>query len=389
MNEPTLDFQTLHEIIRAGQRNLSQKIWDYLVGGTETETSVKRNRQALDSIAFRPRYLRDVREVDCSAELFGRKLRLPVILAPIGSLESLGEGGGATAAKAAAEFGVCHMLSSASQPGLEEVAEAADNMRIYQLYVRGDDAFVDDHAERAIAAGYDAFCITVDVPHYSRRERDIAKRFIKYWRREQEEPFQFQAGLDWKDIERFKAKHPIKLIIKGIMTAEDAKMCVDLGCEGIYVSNHGGRQLDHCLGTASVLPEIVEAVGGKATIVFDGGINRGTDVVKAMALGADVVGLGRMLGYGMAAAGQYGVVRMLELLEDEVTKCLGMLGATSFAELEPSHITPGDAGHRSPRHQRLPAPRPRRGDLLATVRRQPPHQVFALWPLPVGGGEGV
>ena len=340
MNEPTLDFQTLHEIIRAGQRNLSQKIWDYLVGGTETETSVKRNRQALDSIAFRPRYLRDVRKIDCSAELFGRKLRLPVILAPIGSLESLGEGGGATAAKAAAEFGVCHMLSSASQPGLEEVAEAADNMRIYQLYVRGDDAFVDDHAERAIAAGYDAFCITVDVPHYSRRERDIAKRFIKYWRREQEEPFQFQAGLDWKDIERFKAKHPIKLIIKGIMTAEDAKMCVDLGCEGIYVSNHGGRQLDHCLGTAAVLPEIVEAVGGKATIVFDGGINRGTDVVKAMALGADVVGLGRMLGYGMAAAGQYGVVRVLELLEDEVTKCLGMLGATSFAELEPSHITP-------------------------------------------------
>lgn len=341
-------FQTLHEIAKVARLNLSQGPWDYLVGGTETETTLKRNRQALDSVAFRPRVLRDVSRIDCSATLFGKKTRLPLFLAPIGSIETFAEGGGATAAKAAAEFGVPQFLSSACNPGLEEVAEAADNFRIYQLYVRGDEAFVDDHARRAVDKGYSAFCFTVDTALYSRRERDIAKRFIKPWRVRGRTGFDYQAALDWDDVKRFKDKHQVPLILKGIATAEDALLACELGVEVIYVSNHGGRQLDHGRGSLEVLPEIVAAVGDKAQVMMDGGIMRGSDVVKAIALGACAVGIGRLECLGLAAAGQEGLVRTLELLEDEVRICLGLMGLRSFEELDTSYVheaRPVDAPH--------------------------------------------
>ncbi len=337
-NAPIHDFRTLHEIVHAARNNLSHHLWDYLVGGTETETTVRRNRGALDALGFRPRVLNDVSEVDCTGQLLGRDLRMPVILAPIGSLESFEAGGGISATRAAEEFGVCHMLSSACQPGLEAVAEAGSNMKIYQLYVRGDDTWVDNVAERAIASGYDGFAITVDVAKYSRRERDVAKRFEKSWRRRNSGGYEFQSAFDWGRLERFKAKHDIPLFIKGIATVDDALRCLELGVEGIYVSNHGGRQLDHGLGSAEVLPEIVDAVDGRGIVVVDGGINRGTDLVKAIALGADAVGVGRLLGFGMAADGQAGVVRMLELLEDEVRICLGLLGVDSLAKVDRSFL---------------------------------------------------
>ena len=337
-NAPPREFFALHEIVRAARNNLSHQVWDYLVGGAETETTLKRNRVALDAVGLRQRVLQDVSSVDCTGELLGRRLRLPLILAPVGSLESFDEGGGASASRAAAEFGVCHMQSSVSQPSLEDVAAAGNNMKIFQLYVRGDDAWVDEMVERAVAAGYDAFAITVDVMHYSRRERDIAKRFEKTWNRRSLNDQQFQAAFDWDRLARFKAKHDIPLFIKGIADVDDALRCLKLGVEGIYVSNHGGRQLDHGLGSIDVLPDIVDAVAGKAIVVVDGGIYRGTDLVKAIALGADAVGVGRLLGFGMAAGGAAGVVRMLELLEDEVKTCLGLLGVPSLAEMDRSML---------------------------------------------------
>lgn len=339
-NEPSVEFETLHEIVQRAKLNLSRHLWDYLVGGTETETTLRRNRHALDAWGLRPRVLNDVSQVDCSVEFLGRKLRLPIILAPIGSLESFHPGGGVSASQAAAEFGVCHMLSSVSQPGLEAVAECADNMKIFQLYVRGGDDFVDEMAQRAIDAGYDAFAITVDTAHYSRRERDIAKRFEKSWARRNSANWNYQATFDWKCLERFKSKHDIPLFIKGIATPQDAVKCVELGVEGVYVSNHGGRQLDQGLGSCAVLPEIVDAVDKKSLIVVDGSICRGTDILKAIALGADAVGMGRMQGYGLAAAGSAGVVRMLEILEDECSKALGLMGVNSFTELDRSCLAP-------------------------------------------------
>jgi len=334
-------FLTLQDIVAAARERLAKNEWDYLVGGTETETTLRRNRLSIDSLAFRPRVLRSVSAVDCRSALLGRATRLPVLLAPIGSLESFEAGGGATAARGAAAFGIPLMLSSQCKPGLEETARAGgDGFRVFQLYVRGDNAFEDDFVRRAIDAGYHAFCVTVDSAHYSRRERDIANRFVKPWR-EGAAGLNYQADYNWDNVRRFKDKHDIPLILKGIATAEDAAEAVGMGVEGIYVSNHGGRQLDHGRGSLDVLPEVVAAVSGKAEIIVDGGFARGTDIVKAIALGATAVGLGRMTGLAMAADGADGVVRMLELIEEEMTIALGLLGATSLADLRPSHVCPG------------------------------------------------
>jgi isopentenyl diphosphate isomerase/L-lactate dehydrogenase-like FMN-dependent dehydrogenase len=332
------DFQNLHELVAKARANLNQNAWDYIVGGTETETTLRRNRMALDEIAFRPRVLRDVSKVDASVQVMGRKLRLPVLLAPVGALETFDPGAGGAVVRAADSFGAAHMLSSVSEPGLEKVAEAApDALRIYQLYVRGDDAFVEDRIDRAIANGYAAFCLTVDTAHYSRRERDLAKRYVRANRRDVSGR-EFQMALDWRTVKRIKDKYKIPLAIKGIATAEDAAIAVDHGVEWIYVSNHGGRQLDHGRGAMQILPEVAAAVGGRAKIMVDGSFCRGTDIVKAIALGADLVGLGRLQCWALAAGGEAGIVRMLELLEDEVQRCLGLLGVNSFAELDTSYL---------------------------------------------------
>jgi glycolate oxidase len=352
---PAESFQNLHEIIIKARQNLAQNEWDYIVGGVESETTLRRNRMALDSIAFRPRVLRDVSKIDTSVEVLGRKLRLPVMLAPVGTLESFHPAAAADVVRAADEFGIAHMLSSVCNPGLEKVAEAApDAARIFQLYVRGDEAWVDDHVKRAVDNGYLAFALTVDTALYSRRERDIAKRYTTGGRR-RASGREFQAALDWRTVTRIKNKFDIPLIIKGIATAEDAKMAVDHGVAWVYVSNHGGRQLDHGRGSMDVLPEIVDAVGGRAKILIDGSFYRGSDVVKALAAGADLVGMGRMQCYGLAAAGQAGIVRMLELIEDEVQRTMGLLGVTNFADLDRSYL-----------HSALPA--------------NPPH-VFSAFPL--------
>ena len=236
-------FQTLHEIVRAARATLAPGPSDYLVGGAETESTLRRNRLAIDSLAFRPRVLRDVSKVDATSTFLGKPLRIPVMMAPIGSIESFTPGGGATAAQASAEFGVPQMLSSVCNPGLEAVAKAADNFRIFQLYVRGDDSFVDDHVRRAVANGYTGFCLTVDTASYSRRERDLARRFVKPWRL-RATGFDYQAGLSWTQVKRFKDTHDVPLILKGIATAEDAALACEHGVDVVYLSNHGGRQLD-------------------------------------------------------------------------------------------------------------------------------------------------
>jgi isopentenyl diphosphate isomerase/L-lactate dehydrogenase-like FMN-dependent dehydrogenase len=342
------EYLNLHEFVAQARANLNQNAWDYIVGGVETETTLRRNRMALDSIAFRPRVLRDVRKVDASVQVLGRKLRLPIVLCPVGSLESFHPEGAAPVIKAAGEFGCAHMLSSVCDPGLEEVAKAApDALRMFQLYVRGDEAWVDDHVERAIGNKYTAFCLTVDTAHYSRRERDIAKRHITGGRR-RAVGRDYQMALDWRTVERIKKKFKIPLAIKGIATAEDTKIALDHGVDIIYVSNHGGRQLDHGRGSMDVLPEVAAAAAGRALIIIDGGFYRGSDVVKALALGANLVGLGRMQCYALASGGQPAIVRMLELLEDEITRSLGLLGATSYDKLDRSYLhaaAPANAPH--------------------------------------------
>ena len=337
------DYLTLHEFVDAARRRLDDNGWDYLVGGTETETTLLRNRAALDAVALRPRVLVDVSELDATASFLGRDVRLPVMLAPVGGLETFDPDGAIAVGRAAREGGVAIMSSSVSPCAKSDVRTAAgDSPAVFQLYVRGFGRFIEDEVEAAIEAGFDAFAFTVDTAVYSRRERDIVKRFDKPWRKYvNAESVRAQAALSWSDIERIRKAYDIPLILKGIGTSEDARIAVDHGIDAVYVSNHGGRQLDHGLGSAAILPEIAAVVRNKAQVIMDGGISRGTDVIKALALGADMVGIGRLYCYALTVGGPAGVVRAIEILENEIHSAMGLLGVSKIADLTPQHLSLG------------------------------------------------
>jgi glycolate oxidase len=333
-------FQNLHEIVAAARAKLDRNVWDYLIGGAETETTVRRNRLAIDSLAIRPRILRDVNGTDTSGTFLGRKLKMPVALAPIGSIERFDAGACAAVADAAGSFGCAMFQSSVAKPEVEETGKVQPNaLKIFQLYVRGDQAWIEAIFDRAVAAGFGALCLTVDTHHYSRRERDISKRYHAASARAPDAA-RYQKGLDWKQFDKLKAKYRLPMIVKGIATAEDAAMAVEHGVDVIYVSNHGGRQLDQGAGSIEVLPEIVAATKGRAEIIVDGGFCRGTDILKALALGANAVAVGRLYAYGLAAAGRDGVLRVLELLHDELERAMGLTGVNTLGELNASYLRP-------------------------------------------------
>ena len=332
------EYLVLHEFVKKAREKLPKETWDYLIGASETETTFKRNRFALDNIAFRPRVLRDVENVDLSVDLFGHNLKMPVILAPIGSMQDFVDGAGTAPTLAASEFGIMHMISSTCMPGLEEVAKSVNYPKLFQLYVRGNKDWVDDNIKNAMDHNYAGICLTVDLDAYGRRERDLAKRY-RTTSRQSASGFEHQMRFSWKDIDRIKSYCHLPIIIKGIATKEDALLAVEHGVEVVYVSNHGGRQLDYGLGGLNVLPEISEAIGDNAKVIFDGGIMRGTDVVKAIALGADCVGIGRLQGFAAAAGGSKAIVRMLELLELEISTALRLLGVNSIFDLDDTYLS--------------------------------------------------
>jgi glycolate oxidase len=333
----SLDYVSNQEIIQAARRNLPQDVWDYLTGGAESESTMRRNRLGFDSLGLRPRVLVDVSKVDTSTTFLGQKLRIPVMLAPIGSLQTITPEGGVAVAKAAAEFGTMNFVSSVTQPSLEDIAASTNHPKIFQLYIRGGLDWCAEIVGRVKKAGYMALCLTVDTAHYSRRERPLLNRWQPPSRRTETGRI-FQAMLTWEMADAIKKIAGMPLIIKGIATAEDAKIAVDHGVDVIYVSNHGGRQLDHGLGTIDTLPEIVEAAGGKADIVLDGGVARGTDVVKALALGAKAVTIGKLQGWGLGAGGKDGLVRVLELLEEEMVVDMALMGVTRVDQITSSYV---------------------------------------------------
>jgi len=332
---------TLFQLLTIAKRNLSPGAWDYLMGGSETETTLNQNRRALDRIAFRPRVLRNVAHIDTGTTLLGQKLKLPIVLAPIGSMQDIIAEGGVAPTRAAARTGIVHMLSSVCAPGMEIIAKAADYPKFFQLYVRGDQQWVDDTLKKALSCGYRALCLTVDRANYGRRERDIAKGHSPTARKGAAIE-SFQAALNWNDVDRIRSYADVPLILKGIATAEDAEIALARGIDCIYVSNHGGRQLDHSRGSIAVLPEIVAAVGGRAEIIVDGGIMRGTDVLKAIALGATAVGMGRMQGIALGAGGEGAVVRMIEIIWNEMQNSMALLGVAKLSELSPRYLAPAE-----------------------------------------------
>jgi glycolate oxidase len=241
------DFWNIQELVELAYRQLSRNEWDFIVGGTETETTLRRNRLALDSLALRPRVLRNVSQIDWSSNLFGRKLRVPLIMAPIGKQQY--HGGAATVAKVAADFGCTFALSSVNaMTSIEHIASAApQGTNIYQLYVRGNREWVIQEVNRAVAAGCAAVCVTVDTALISRRERDFANRYTSLGRR-RFEGAAYQAGFDWSELAHLREVCKLPLIVKGIVDPSDAEQALALGVDGIYVSNHGGRQIDHTVG---------------------------------------------------------------------------------------------------------------------------------------------
>jgi glycolate oxidase len=330
------NFVSLQEIVATARKNLPRDLWNHLSGGSDSETTLLRNRQALDSLALRQRVLVDVRKIDITTTLLGQKLASPVFLAPVGGFVGFAHPEGAcNVARAAVAHGTTAFISTAAKPSLEAAAAAVKEPLIFQLYVRADRKWVEDILDRAKAAGYRALCVCVDRNYYGRRERDIIARANV---REGFGDPSFQMGLKWDDLIWMKQHWKVPLIVKGVATAEDAKLSVEHGADVVYVSNHGGRQLDHAQGTIEVLPEVVAAVDGRAEILWDGGVLRGTDVVKGLCLGARAVGVGKLLGWSLAAAGAPGLKRMLELMDVEIRTAMGLMGVTSLAQLNPSWV---------------------------------------------------
>ena len=356
------DFATLEPIILEARKRLTQGAWDYLVGGTESETTLRQNRAGWDRWAFKPRVLVDVSDIDPSTTLLGHQLRIPVITAPIGGLDGIASGGttvevvggmdrfipgGAGLAVAAtAEFGTVPVISSVAGHEMEEIASAApDSPKFFQLYVRGDQDWERTMIGRMKAAGYSALTITVDTAVGSRRERPMLSigastptAAARLGSAPRTQPF--EAQVTWESIDRYREISGLPVLLKGIQTAEDAALAVEHGASVIWVSNHGGRQLDHARGTADALSEIVTAVAGRAPIVVDGGIHRGTDVLKALCLGASAVAIGRLQGWGLAAAGKDGLVRVLDILEAEIRESMALLGVSRIDQLGPQYVCP-------------------------------------------------
>jgi glycolate oxidase len=356
------ELSTLQEIAIEARHRLAPMVWDALIGGSDSETTLKRNRWALDSIAFRPRVMVDVLTIDASTSFLGQPLRIPVMCAPIGSLHLYDPGAAATVIRAAHRFGTLPIISTVASPGVEEAAKVTDGAKIFQLYVRGDRRWCDDLLDKVVAGGYVSLTVTVDVAYYSRRERDLISKFErrKFVARSnignvsEREEFNHQAQLVWDFLDYCRDRTRLPIILKGVATAEDAKLAVEHGVAAVYVSNHGGRQLDHGAGTMEILPEIVAAVAGRAEIVVDGGFMRGTDVIKAIAMGAKAVGIGKLQGLALAAGGEDGLVKTLELLEREMIVGMGLLGVTSLSQLGPQHLRP--AVPMNPPHPLSPFP---------------------------------
>jgi glycolate oxidase len=336
-------FVTLPEIRRAARERLPREVYNFGAGGSETETTMRRNRRSIDRLAIRQNVLVDVRRIDLSTSLLGVPLSWPVAIAPMGGLVLFHPQGDCEMARGAAAANTLQWLSGATGWPVEDVAKAASGPKMFQLYAHGDRGWMGELLARVESSGYHAVALTVDVQKYSRRERDVLARWSP---REAmavapnprgPEP-NYQERLTWDDVEWMMKITKLPIGLKGIMTPRDAKRAVDMGVRLIWVSNHGGRQLDHGRGSLAVLPEVVRAVGGRAKVWVDGGFVRGTDIVKGIALGAEVVGLGRIACMGLAAAADSGLVRVLELLEEEVRLCLGLLGVTRFDELDGSYL---------------------------------------------------
>jgi len=340
-------FVTLPEIRRAAHQRLPRDHWNFGDGAAETESTKRRNRRHIDRLAIQQNVLVDVRNIDLRTSLLGVPLSWPVAVAPMGGLVLFHPEGDVEMARGAGHGDTLQWLSGATGWPVEDVAKAGSGPQMFQLYAHGDHGWMGELLARVESSGYKAVALTVDVQMYSRRERDVFHRFSPRKAMEvapnPRGPLpDFQSQLTWSDVEWLLKTTRLPVGLKGIMTVADARRAVDMGVRLIWVSNHGGRQLDQTQSTIEALPAIADAVAGRADIVVDGSFNRGTDVIKGLARGATVVACGRTMLWGLAADAADGVARVCEILRDEIRINMGLCGRTKIKDLTPDLIFRAD-----------------------------------------------
>jgi isopentenyl diphosphate isomerase/L-lactate dehydrogenase-like FMN-dependent dehydrogenase len=339
---------------RLAEERLEPGPWAYLSGGSADEWTLRENRAAFARWTFRPRVLCDVSEISTATTVLGTRIELPVVLAPVAYQQLYHPDGECATARGAAAAGTGIAVSTFSTRSHEEIAAASPGLLQWcQLYVFQDRGVTREHLAEAAAAGCAAVVLTVDTPRLAQRERDLRAGFeipsdlpLPYARaaigdaahNPADQFALLDASVSWRDLEWIASEADLPVVLKGVVTAEDAKLAVEHGAAAVVVSNHGGRQLDGVPATLDALPEVAEAIAGRVEVYLDGGIRRGTDVAKALALGARAVLAGRGPVFGLAAAGENGVSHVLELLRDELALALCLLGCTSPDEVTREHV---------------------------------------------------
>ena len=368
-------LHTVEDARKISKRKLPKMVWDFIDGGADGELAVAANRRSLDEIYLRPRFLTDVSRRDISTNIFGERAAIPFILSPAGMATIAHPQGELAVAKAASSTGAIFCVSTASGYTLEEIAEVSSGRLWFQLYLWGNEEVVDSLIKRAQKLGYEALVVTVDVPVVGKRERDLTNGMSLPVRirpknafntlRKPKWLFGLMNGPDitfanlvgvadgddassigeytdrelvdqtrtWDDLELIRKRWKGPLLVKGIMTPEDAIHAVDAGADGVIVSNHGGRQMSFVPGVATVFRDVVDAVGHRAEIFLDGGVRRGEDIVKARALGATAACGGRAWYWGLAAGGQQGVEKVLSILASDIDRTLALLGQEKFERI--------------------------------------------------------
>ncbi len=373
----------IDDLRRLALRRLPSGVFNYIDGGAEDEVTMRANRAAFRRWNFAPRVLRDMSRVDTSTTLLGRRLPFPLVLAPAGFTRMPDPDGELAVARAAARAGIPYCLSTVATRSIEEVAAAADGCHWFQLYPLRDRELTRDLVQRAADAGYQAMMPTVDMAVSGRRERDVRRGFtlppqiglgtildgIRHpgwtWRFIRSEPIvfsnvlgrsasdgttpvaladfintQFDPGFSWRDVAWLRDAWQGSLVIKGIQTVADARIAADHGCDAIVLSNHGGRQLDGAPPALDLVAPVADAVGDRIALICDGGVRRGGDIVKALALGADACMAGRAYLYGLGAGGEAGVDYAISLLAEEMSRTMALIGCTSVAEIGRAHVAP-------------------------------------------------
>lgn len=349
-----MDPVNLYDYEARAQQVLPGAVWDFIDAGAMDEITTRRNRTAFEDLTLRPRFLRDISQRSLATTLLGQPVSLPVMACPAGMHKNAHPDGELATARGAGMSGALMILATSSAYSIEEVSQAASGPLWFQTYYRGWD-ITEMLVRRAEDAGFQAICLTVDTPVASPKERDVRNRYQR--------PFplgnfrgipdaETAAFLDeshvwdeaksppitWAELERFRSLTGLPLILKGLATAEDAHLAVEHGVDAIMVSTHGGRQMDGFMGAIEMLPEIVQAADGRAEVYVDSGVRRGSDVVKALALGARAVGIGRPLFWGLAVDGADGVHGVFELLRTEIDRCMAFCGQTDVQQLDPALV---------------------------------------------------